>query len=366
MDDTNKPPAAPSAPDEYGGPGIKWDELVIRSEAAHFPDHLRDDYIWLKTYTRDELNREVDELASLARRLGMSHDKTTWSRILRGRWNRNRSGDVLANPIVSAEKLQKAIQDIRRAAQAESARGKVPFIMTSVAQSMFDFVDTKRSLNRANRFGIIVGPTGSGKTAAGKEYTRQRNHGTTSWMEAPAGGTLAEFASRMSLTMGLAVNTSLHKKRAHIMRATKESKCWWIDNAQDLWRQGTHDVPSFTFLRQLQDETNCTVILSITPTFETELVNGMLNSYWEQFIGRSGGTRKWLRLPDYPPEDDVLSIAQAFGLKDAQRHLKKLLGISREPGRIRVLFDDLQDAKRLSTARKEPFTIAHVEEVLES
>lgn len=367
MDDaTEKPAPGPTPEGEYTNPGIRWDSQTIQSEALHFPPEMREGYVWLKSYVRDEHNREVIGLVEISQRLGINHDKTTWSRILRGRWNRSAHGDPLPSPIVAADKLKRAIEEIRRAVQAEASRGKVPFVMTSVAQNIFDFVDAKRALNRVNRFGIIVGATGSGKTATAKEYARLRNHGTTSWFEAPAGGSLAEFVRRMGVHMGLSPQTNMAKQKAHLLRATLENKCWWIDNAQDLYRPGKGDLAAFTFLRQLQDETNCTIILSITPTFEAELVRGMLSSYWEQFVGRSGGTRKWLRLPEWPPDEDVLAIAQAFGLRDATRHLKRLVALSRQPGRIRVLFDDLQDAKRLAVLRKEALTIDILEEVQES
>lgn len=367
MEDTNTTMAGPVVPaeTEHDGPSIRWDDLTIQRETLHLPEALRADYVWLKAFTRDEQLRDLDALVEHARRLGINHDKTTWSRILRGRWNRTPKGAPLPAPVISMEKLQRAIEVIRRNAQQEANRGRIPFVMTSVAQTIFDFADLKRSLNRANRFGILVGATGSGKTATAKEYMRQRNHGTTHWFEAPAGGSLSEFISRMGTCMGIASQTSHDKKRAHILRATQESKLWWIDNAQDLYRPGKSDMAAFSFLRQLQDETNCCVILSITPTFERELVQGMLSSYWEQFVGRSGGTRKWLRLPEYSPEDDVLKIAEAFGLRDAGKHVKKLVAISRDPGRIRILFDDLQDAKRLAGVRKEALTIDHVLEIRE-
>lgn len=366
-DDTKSRKAEPVVPaeTEHEGPSIRWDDLTIQKEALHLPEELRAGYSWLKAFVRDELLRELDAFVELARRLGINHNKTTWARIFRGRWNRTPKGDPLPAPVISAEKLTRAIELIRRNAQQEASRGKIPFVMTSVAQAVFDFADLKRTLNRANRFGILVGTTGSGKTATGKEYKRQRNHGSTHWFEAPAGGSLTEFVSRMGTCMGIAGQTSHDKKRAHILRATQENILWWIDNAQDLYRPGKSDMAAFTFLRQLQDETNCAIILSITPTFERELVQGMMSAYWEQFVGRSGGTRKWLRLPEYPPEDDVLMIADAFGLRDSAKHLKKLVAISREPGRIRILFDDLQDAKRLAALRKEAMTIDHILEVRE-
>lgn len=363
MDETTTSPV-PDVPasQDHQGPSIRWDDLTIEREKLHLPEELREDYRWLKAYVREAHHRDLDSLFETAQRLGLNHDKTTWAKILRGRWNRSPKGDVLPSPVISQEKLGRAIAQLRQAASNEASRGKVPFVMTTVSQSIFDWIDMKRGLNRVNRFGIVVGPTGSSKTATFREYERQRNHGLTSWFEAPASGLLTEFITRLGTCMGIAAKTGMGQKRAHILRGTSESKVIIVDNAQDLYRPG-RDLAAFTFLRQLQDETNCVVILSITPTFERELVQGMLSSYWEQFVGRSGGTRKWLRLPANPPEEDVLMIAEAFGFRDAKKHLKQLVAITREQGRIRILFDDLQDAKRLASIRKEALTIDHLVEV---
>jgi DNA transposition AAA+ family ATPase len=356
---------APAPVAEYDGPGIKWGDDVIAEESVRLPESLRAEYIWLKSYVRDALNRSVEVLHDQLSNLGIDHDKTTWSKILRGRWNRSAYNEPLSTPVISEEKLRRAVERLRERVKLESARGKVPFVMTSVSRAMFEFMDGRRMINRVNRFGIVVGATGSGKTATFKEYTRQRNHGMTWWMEAPASGYMGDFLSRLAALSGVSTQTSIAQKRSHLLRSVKESKVIIIDNAQDLYRAGSNSFDGFGFLRQLQDETNCVVILSITPTFEKELTQGMLSAYWEQFVGRSGGIRKWLKLPDYAPDEDVVMIAEAFGMRDAAKHVRKLSAIAREPGRIRILFDDLQDAKQLAQSQKQSLTINHLLEVRE-
>jgi DNA transposition AAA+ family ATPase len=299
-------------------------------------------------------------LVTRLREHGVMHDKTTISRILRGRWQVDESGRPRSTPILSEEKLLRLIECLRSGVRSESLQGRVPFVATSVAQAIFDYIDLKRSPGRVNRFGIISGHTGSQKTATYDEYHRQRNHGKTWKFEAPSGGHIGYFLQRMAECSGISAQTSAEKVRAHLRRSIRPDKCIIIDNSQSLYRDGKIIQPVFDFLRELQDETGMCVILSITPTFERALTVGLMSGYFEQFEGRSGGRSKWLRLPEYAPEEDVLQIAQAFGIGQPKAALKKLVAISREPGRIRRLFEDLQDGKRLANIRNEAFLIDHV------
>lgn len=360
MDDAPLP-LLPS--ESEAGPGIRWDDATIHREAAHLPEPLREAYRYLKSFTRDRCSKEVDLLVQAMRKLGITVDKTTWSKILRGRMCAAADGHPLVNPVLAEDKFLRYVAALQTNTREEALRGKVGFVETTVFQEIERYIDLKVSRDTVNRFGIIIGPTGTGKTASFKEYHRRRNHGRTWWFEAPAGGALGEFVNRMATISGLSPQTNLAKKRAHLLKVIQEEKVIIIDNAQDLYGKDRENLGAFNFLRQLQDETGCCVILSITPTFEKELTSGVIASYFEQFVGRSGGTRKWLRLPAYPPEEDVLMIAEAFGLRDAKRHLKTLVEISREPGRIRRLFDDLQDAKRLASAGKQGLTLDHLVEI---
>lgn len=345
--------------------GIRWSDLDIERECAHYPTELREHYQWLKLYTRDQCIKDVAVLTDAMRRVGVDRDRTTWSRILRGRWNRDARGQLLTAPIVTLEKLIAEITALRSNVRVESLRGRIPFVYTSTVTTIHNYIDLKRSADRVNRFGIVVGATGTGKTAAFKEYRRIHNHGATWWFEAPANGSLGAFISRLSACSGLSEQTAIAKQRAHLLKVVRPDKTILIDNTQDIYRQGRVEQPAFSYLRELQDETGCCIILSITPTFERVLVDGLISGYFEQFEGRSGGRRKWLRLPEYPTDEDVLAIAEAFGIKDAKAHRKDLVALARRPGRIRPLFDDLQDAKLLAASQKEPLAWSHVEEILE-
>lgn len=349
-------------------PMIRWDDVNIEKETAHLPPELREDYRWFKSWARDTGLRDMDTITNKLRELGIDRNKTTWSKILRGRWNRNEAAEE-TTPVVSLDKLREEIEAVRTNQRVEALRGKVPFVSTTVWESIRDAIDARADSARVNKWVVIVGHTGSQKSACLNEFQRQRNHGRTRKIEAPENGTFSELLALIARSCGMSTSSnSAAAMRAKIFQAfgagtptDRARRILIIDNAQELWdTKPNSKQQSFTFLRRLQDETGCTIVLSITPIFERLLVDGMIQGWFEQIEGRSGGRNSWLRLPEFPPAEDVLMIAKAFGMVDGKANEKKLVAISREPGRIRRLFEDLQEAKLL--AGKTPLTIAHIRE----
>lgn len=349
--------------DETTFPTARFDETNIEQEAGHLPEEMRDGYRWIKTFCREECNRDIHRLTERFRAVGVEHDATTWSKILRGLWNRNPSGKTLPSPVISMDRFLKAVERLRADVRLGASRGRVGYVQTTTGTSIMDFVDRLRASDRVNKMGIVVGPTGSQKSATFIEISVRINHGSIHHIECPENGAMAEFTTVLATSFGFSKANATCQKRSLLLGCVRPHHCIILDNAQDLWRDGETKQPAFSFLRRLQDVSGCTIILSITNTFERQLMGGLIQGYFEQFEGRSGGRRKWLRLPEYAPEEDVLMIAKAFGLVEHQRHLKALVEISREPGRIRRLFEDLQEAKILANAENAKLTIDHIRAV---
>lgn len=345
----------------YQNVWLSWQQTGLENMVELYPEDLREPVVWLGAYVRDECGRSFDVLCSRAQKLGIELDRTTWSKVLRGRWQADSYGNPLPTPIVSQTKLLRAIAALRHDARLRSQEGKVPFIETSVAQTIMHYIESKMAVNRVNKFGLIVGETGSSRTSTFKELVARSPYGQMMWLEAPENGALTELISHLAWRYGVSLSCGNVQKRNKVFMATNDRRCIIVDNAQDLYneRRG-HNQPAFGFLRRLQDETGCTIILSLTPTGERLLFEQFLKGYFEQFEGRTGGRRKFLRLPAYPPEEDILKIAMAFGLRDAERHLECLSKIAHEPGRIRTLFEDLQSAKIKAEREKKQLTIGHV------
>lgn len=345
---------------------VKWSDQQLEIVAQGYPAEMREPFMWLGWFGREECARDLDVLTLRAKELGVLHDKTTWSKILRGKWNKDKDNKPLDSPVISAPKFLRAVQLLREDHRVREMAGKVPFIMTPTAKDIFNYIDVRRAPERVNRFGLIVGYTGTQKTATFKEYCRRHNHGMCVWIEAPETGSMAEFMVWLSTKYGGDHRESMSRARSRIFTTIKSRHTIIVDNAQSMYRQEKDtNQPIFSFLRRLQDEKQCTIILSITPEFHERLLTQMLAGYFEQFEGRAGGRRNFLVLPKYPPAEDVLEIAKAMGVRDAEKHLKYLTAIAEEPGRIRRLFEDLQEAKIRAERESKPITIAHLKEVRE-
>lgn len=341
--------------------GMRLDLHGLSQVIEGYDEDLREPVLWLGGYLREECGRSMEVLSGRAAKLGIEIDKTNWSKVLRGRWNTDAEGHPLPAPIVSKSKLLRAISALRQDARLRSQAGKIPFIETSVARAQFDYIELRMAADRVNKFGVIVGETGSGKSAAFREFTARHPFGLVAHVEAPENGSFTELIAHLALRYGVALTYSNSAKRIKVFTQVNDRSCIIVDNAQDLYHEKRgHNQPAFAFLRRLQDETHCTIILSMTPTGERLFVEQFIKGYFEQFEGRAGGRRNFLRLPAYPPEEDVLKIATAFGLRDADRHLEDLVKISKERGRIRALFEALQSAKVAAERKKTALTMAHV------
>ena len=343
---------------------FRWDDASIEREALTIPEELREDYRYLKSFVRDDCNKDMDLFLQKALELGIETDKTTWGKVLRGRLVIDRHGRAQEYPVISFTKFSEMVKSLRDNMRIEALRGRIGFIETDTTRQIFTYIQNKWQSDTVNKFGLIVGATGSGKSATVGEYRRRNNHGACVHIEAPEAGGAGEFIQGLCRCYGISTRTNSTRMRNQLWSAVGARNCIIVDNAQELWnRKGGPDQPRFSFLRRLQDERKCTVILIVTPLFERTLQDNLMLGYFEQFIGRTGGVRSWLRLPEYPPMEDCVAIAKSMGLVDAQKHAKKLAEIARESGRIRRLFEDLQSGKRLAQGERSPFTFDYVLDV---
>lgn len=349
---------------EQIGGKLHLDNLTLEKHAAGYPPEMREAFIWFGCFFREACMRDLEVLVSRCKELGINHDKTTWSKILRGRWNKDANDNIVDSPTLALPKFLSYVEKLKDDERVREMAGRLPFVETSTAQTIWNFIDVRRAPERVNKFGIIVAYTGSQTTASFKEYQRRHNHGLCTWQEAPENGSMSEFVVTLAVKYGGSWSDSRENARQRVFRTVKSSNVIIVDNAQTLYRpkHGT-DQPVFNLLRRLQDERGCTIILKITKEFHQKLVSQMLQGYFEQFEGRAGGRRNFLQLDEFAPGEDVLAFAQAFKLKDSERHLEYLVKISREPGRIRSLLEDLQTAKTIAESEKRQLTIGHVKAV---
>ena len=353
---------------------IYWDDPHVEAEAQLFPKEIQPLYVWLKVAVRDDFKRDVDVLVERARKVGVSIDKTNWVRVLKGRWRHDADGNELPNPYVSATNLLQAITAIKNDVRVELLQGGMPFVETSTFMTIKRFIEKKLRKDRVNAFGVILGPTGTQKTASYKELAMRLQY--LKWMESTDNGSLKEFVIRFAVKCGASRSISYGPARAKIfesmMAVNGQRKGIIVDNMQDMIRsdkkllamgKSIETQPAYQFLRSLQDETNCAVIWSITPENEEQMFKSD-SIYLEQFEGRAGGRDGFLRLPNYPPKKDLVQIAQTLGMVKAEEHGDFLHSLGKERGRIRRFFEIMQDAKDEAALDGQPFSIDYVQEAV--
>ncbi len=340
---------------------VRLDTQTLEARAPRLPEIMREAFIWLGSFCREECAGEIDLLHKRFVDLGFTHDKTTWSKILRGMWNQDAAGKPTESPCLAEDKFLKAVSALQNDARIKELGGRIPFVMTPTAQRIFTFFDMKRAPDRVNKWAMLIGETGTQKTATINEYVRRNNHGSVVKVEAPETSSMVQFMTDVAACYGNTDRNGYLRKKTYVLSVVNAKRTIIVENIQRLYNAGTGDrQPIFSFLQKLQEDTNCTVILTLTPVFERTLIAGLNKAFFEQFEGRAGGRKNFLRLDPYPGEEDVLAIAKAFGLQDAGRHAAALVQIAKQPGRVRYLFEVLQDAKIMAGNGK--LTISEVRE----
>lgn len=357
-----EPTTTPVAPTKRGGNLLRLDDDAITKVIQAYPTEVHDDVLWLAVYVRERCNRQLSVLEGIAGKLKVSLRENLTYKIFTGRYfiaDPQRPGRLIG----SVPNFQQAVAKLRKEFRVEQSTGKIVFIETPTWQRVSDYIDVRRAPDRVCKFGVIIGPTGSQKTASLREYCTRNNHGTCVHIEAPHTPSITQFITDLAARYGASIWSNQENKLRTIYGAVTSKRTIVVDNVQRLYvkRRGG-DQPIFSFLQKLQDETGCTVILSFTPEFEKVLTDDLDKGYFEQFEGRVGGRKHFLRLEPLAERDDVLAIAAGFGLTIAKTgaDIEYLESLAHSKGLIRILFNALQEGQQLAKASDETFTIEHV------
>lgn len=350
-----------------GAANLNFEVSKLETIALTYPEEMREPFLWLAGYVRNECGCSLDVLEAKTKELKFQTTNSTFSKILRGRWQLD-SHNRKITPIMASKNFLQLVERLRAEAQLNTLAGQVAFVKTGTTTLISDYIDVRRAPQRVCKFGFIGGPTGSQKTATFKHYCLLNNHGACIWMEAPERPKLGQFITDLAYRYGASIWLNRLKKENKIRESVNARRTIIVDNIQRLHDEKNSDDQGrevFNYLQKLQDETGCTIILSATAEFYKKFTAGIAKGYYEQFEGRCGGRKQFLVLPEFAPREDVLQIAEAFGLKEPDRHTDYLEKIAQEPGRIRILFQALQSAKQVADNNSEVLTINHVKDAMD-
>lgn len=331
----------------------------------HYPDPIRGDVTWLQGFFLDHCRGNKSTLRAISAQLNMEKSEAYFGNLMQGYnfTDRYPSGNWKPGGKAWAECVE-LLACLRRYAQQIEQVGKLPFVETYTFHCISNFILGRMALGAVCKFGGITGPTGAQKSACFKQVRLFNNHGRIVHIEAPANGRLSALQCKLAAAYHVNKCGIRFRREEAIREQVNETRCIIIDNAQVLYlpnRGG--DQPAFNWLRELQDDTNCTIILSFTTDFVDELVGKNARGYFEQFVGRMGGVDSILRLPDYTPEADLRVIARSFGLDAGKGAMDWLSKWSRRDGRVRIVFDKLQLAREFAKLDgRDRITLADMEE----
>lgn len=210
--------------------------------------------------------------------------------------------------------------------------------------------------------GVIVGPAGTGKTTALKEYCRL-NPTTTAYFRADVSLSTAELLVELGRALGVDFTTGISLRsmmRSLVNRLTVVPRLIIVDEA-DLLLSGSGGVRKMELLRTLFDEAgNCALLLAGMPKLKVFLTRGpSLKDNLAQFYSRVA----YMRLLSGLCEEDFDLICQRVKVTDAGRRELLLRATHKETGGLRRLMKVLAKADKLRALEcAEAITQQHVRE----
>lgn len=340
----------------------RLDDPTVESKTQNYPEEIKEDVMWLAAYMRDRCSGRFDILVDRTRQLGF---KTTtenyFYRVLTGRYFQRDEGGKIAG---SVDNLAQIIDKLRAGVQLTERAGKTPFIETGTYRKIADLLDQVRAVETVCKFAVIIGPTGAQKTASEKHYCHLNNHGRCVHVEAGETPSLGQFLVDLATRYGHSPWGHAPQLKKAIAASVNDKKLIVVDNVQRLYSERRKEnQPIFSYLQKLQDDTGCAIALSFAADRAGFLTEGLAKGYFEQFEGRAGGRDQFLVLDDYTPREDLIEIAEGYGLIPDTDTIAYLEGLSRRPGRCRILFDALQKGMREAKASKRKLTVGLIQKV---
>lgn len=314
------------------------DNVLLDGIKGYSPDDQKD-LEWMMSYARKELGNSRSRLCEL---LGTHY--STIFKICTGRYE------------ASIRSFIEKVRDLRRRAVESGQAGLIETVVTRKIWNTLDYA-LAGDLSGGHMV-MISGHTGRGKSFAGVSWCRSNNHGTSFYIDAPVGGGFRNFVVEIAKQAG--VNTS--RKTAELCERVTKSfnrrRIIVVDEVRRLMpgRSGER-IDQLEFLRRLHDVTGCAVALICTPIFRHEMEHGYLRDYLEQFLGRLSET---IEVPEKVRRDECLEICRAFNKRADKALVDRAVQFANEPGRLRVLFDDLRKAQLLATRQGETLGEKHL------
>lgn len=342
---------------------IKKDLGQFDAKIASYPDEVKEDVAFIFSLNQTEFSGQYAMLAHLVREQAkLNYSDQYFYQLLTGRYfrpdpNPDRKGRILG----SVDNVKEIAAWLRNWAIFNAEAGGMPFIETPTFKEVLDYFDAKSAPAAVNKFGAIVGSTGTGKSRMLKRIELVRNHGSTRRMEATR-GSLARFLMKFGAQFGVPLSAATSERLERINECVTSKRKIIIDNFQKLYDPKKGAVqPVIDYIMELQDDSQATIFLGWVPNFSRTIAEGKDHIFFEQLVGRLGGMDTIYELPEYTPMRDLKAIQERMQIAGGKQALAIMKAWSREPGRQRILFGRLQLAKIAAGTKSKGLTLAQLE-----
>lgn len=247
--------------------------------------------VWFHTECRGKA-MSLDEMGAL-----IGYTSTTVSRLFNGRYE----GSV-----------EQVVAAIRRYKHISDERGRMTrpdFIETTVWNEIRKTCD----LALFNQMpGMVMGVPQIGKTYSLLEYQRRSEY-TVRYVRMPAAPGFRSAMEAVADACRVTTRCTTEQLRRRVKKSLDNQTLLVIDELHQLAiSTGRHSAMKIMeWLREVYDESRCGLIVCGTQSLDTDLIQGELRDWLEQFKERC---IRRLVLPKAMPDGDIRLVAKTYGL----------------------------------------------------
>lgn len=297
--DTTTSTLIPSEPQDIR---VAGDRLIRRLD--EYSDEDRELIMWLYHYSRENDLSYADVAKRLTKgKEGATYSPNSVQQLLTGNRDATQIRAILT-----------AIADFKEIVLAEQASRRAPFIETNLSDRIHKYCEAAVA---QKRIGMIIGDSQIGKTEALLEFQRRNNHGRTIYVRVGVRGTLSDFVNALAVQCGLSNQLAIGRAKQRILGYIRANNLLIVDEVHACFtpteRPNSYDI--IEFVREIFDETKCSVILSATNVLKRMLEkDGIHKKVATQLRRRSLPTQI---LESVPLRKDLAKFAAHYDLSPA-------------------------------------------------
>lgn len=268
----------------------------VFEKTEHLPEDQKLAIRWLHAYYYDS----GLSLADVGSAIG--YDGGNVSKVFAGKYEGN------------LEDVVTAIRRFRKLTEERASVNRAPYIETALYREIEDACQLALTYQK---IAFIYGESQVGKTAALQHYTREHNHGETTYITMPVGGSISHFLAALAAKVRMTNSARGDILQLNIMKCFGPNNLLIVDEALRALQSkayGGSSLKTMDFIRDLHDQTGCGVVLVGTNVFRDRMEDASLKQFLNQFKRRSIIKRQ---LPDVPSRADLNAFARHYKLEPA-------------------------------------------------